>query len=220
MQHSQHQNLVGFIWSIANKLRGPYRPPQYRRVMLPLIVLRRFDLVLAENKQKVLDEKKRLEDKGITGPALEKALSRIAAADRKQENAANEQHRPERALLFLCVRALSANMRRGIHVRRNKRLHFHAGIFIFWLGLLLRHSIFLILYAFSMRLFGLFVLLRCLIGCSGHCFAVSFPSLNTAFIIAGFPKNPRSIPIITNSLQSNRVIALKKCPIYVEFSKK
>lgn len=53
--------------------------------MLPLIVLRRFDLVLAENKQKVLDEKKRLEDKGITGPALEKALSRIAATDRKQE---------------------------------------------------------------------------------------------------------------------------------------
>lgn len=85
MQHAQHQNLVGFIWNIANKLRGPYRPPQYRRVMLPLIVLRRFDLVLAENKQKVLDEKKRLEDKGITGPALEKALSRIAAADRKQE---------------------------------------------------------------------------------------------------------------------------------------
>ncbi|MCK9609307.1 MAG: type I restriction-modification system subunit M [Methylomonas sp.] len=85
MQSTQHQNLVGFIWNIANKLRGPYRPPQYRRVMLPLIVLRRFDLVLAENKQQVLDEKKRLEKKGITGQALEKALSRIAANDRKQE---------------------------------------------------------------------------------------------------------------------------------------
>lgn len=85
MQNAQHQSLVGFIWNIANKLRGPYRPPQYRRVMLPLIVLRRFDLVLAENKQKVLDEKKRLEEKGITGPALEKTLSRIAATNRKQE---------------------------------------------------------------------------------------------------------------------------------------
>jgi type I restriction enzyme M protein len=85
MSNAQHQNLVGFIWNIANKLRGPYRPPQYRRVMLPLIVLRRFDLVLAENKQKVLNEKKRLEDKGIKGPALDKALSRIAATDRKQE---------------------------------------------------------------------------------------------------------------------------------------
>ena len=85
MQNGQHQNLVGFIWNIANKLRGPYRPPQYRRVMLPMVVLRRFDLVLAENKQKVLDEKKRLERKGIKGPALDKALSRIAANERKQE---------------------------------------------------------------------------------------------------------------------------------------
>jgi type I restriction enzyme M protein len=47
MQNAPHQNLVGFIWNIANRLRGPYRPPQYRRVMLPLIVLRCFDLVLA-----------------------------------------------------------------------------------------------------------------------------------------------------------------------------
>lgn len=84
MQSTQHQNLVGFIWNIANKLRGPYRPPQYRHVMLPLIVLRRLDLVLAENKQKVLDEKKNLESKGITGQALEKALARIAAKGRKQ----------------------------------------------------------------------------------------------------------------------------------------
>ena len=84
MQNGQHQNIVGFIWNIANKLRGPYRPPQYRKVMLPLTVLRRFDLVLVQNKQKVLDEKKRLEAKGIKGPALEKALSRIAADERKQ----------------------------------------------------------------------------------------------------------------------------------------
>lgn len=85
MQNTQHQNIVGFIWAIANKLRGPYRPPQYRRVMLPLIVLRRFDLVLAKNKQIVINEKIRLEEKGITGAALQKALSRIAANDRKQE---------------------------------------------------------------------------------------------------------------------------------------
>lgn len=34
------------IWNIANLLRGPYRPPQYRRVMIPLTVLRR-PLILA-----------------------------------------------------------------------------------------------------------------------------------------------------------------------------
>ena len=38
------------IWSIANLLRGPYRPPQYRRVMIPLTVLRRLDCVLEPTK--------------------------------------------------------------------------------------------------------------------------------------------------------------------------
>src|ERR1700684_776857 len=84
MLAESHQKLADRIWGVANKLRGPYRPPQYRKVMLPLTVLRRFDLVLAQNKQKVLDEKKRLEAKGIKGPALEKALSPIAADKREQ----------------------------------------------------------------------------------------------------------------------------------------
>lgn len=42
------------IWNIANLLRGPYRPPQYRRVMIPLTVLRRLDCVLEETKEKVI----------------------------------------------------------------------------------------------------------------------------------------------------------------------
>ena len=54
--------------------------------MLPLTVLRRFDLVLAVNKHQLLIEKKRLEVKGINGAALEKkSLFRIAANDLKQE---------------------------------------------------------------------------------------------------------------------------------------
>jgi type I restriction enzyme M protein len=42
------------IWNIANLLRGPYRPPQYRRVMIPLTVLRRLDCVLEGSKDAVL----------------------------------------------------------------------------------------------------------------------------------------------------------------------
>lgn len=34
---------VSFIWSVADLLRGPYRPNQYKDVMLPLTVLRRLD---------------------------------------------------------------------------------------------------------------------------------------------------------------------------------
>jgi hypothetical protein len=54
------QELINLIWSIANKLRGPYRPPQYRKVMIPLTVLRRLDCVLEPTKDKVLAEYKDL----------------------------------------------------------------------------------------------------------------------------------------------------------------
>jgi len=37
---------VNFIWSIAELLRGPYKPNQYKDVMLPLVVLRCLDCVL------------------------------------------------------------------------------------------------------------------------------------------------------------------------------
>ncbi len=48
------------IWNIANLLRGPYRPPQYRRVMIPLTVLRRLDCVLEESKGDVIAMHKQL----------------------------------------------------------------------------------------------------------------------------------------------------------------
>jgi type I restriction enzyme M protein len=34
-----HRSLTGKIMEIANRLRGPYRPPQYRLVMLPMVVV-------------------------------------------------------------------------------------------------------------------------------------------------------------------------------------
>jgi type I restriction-modification system DNA methylase subunit len=49
-------DLPNFIWQIADLLRGPYRPPQYERVMLPMRVLRRSDRVLAPTKEAVLAE--------------------------------------------------------------------------------------------------------------------------------------------------------------------
>ncbi len=60
---TNHQEHIGFIWSIANLLRGPYRPPQYRRVMLPLTVLRRLDCVLEPTKDAVLKEHTTLKGK-------------------------------------------------------------------------------------------------------------------------------------------------------------
>ena len=47
--------LSDFIWSVADLLRGPYRPPQYERVMLPLVVLRRLDAVLDGTREALKD---------------------------------------------------------------------------------------------------------------------------------------------------------------------
>ncbi|MEW6116418.1 MAG: class I SAM-dependent DNA methyltransferase [Nitrospirota bacterium] len=52
---------VGFIWSVADLLRGPYRPNQYKDVMLPMTVLRRLDCVLEPTKDKVLEKLKSLQ---------------------------------------------------------------------------------------------------------------------------------------------------------------
>ncbi len=72
-----HQDVAGLIWQIADLLRGPYRPPQYERVMLPMTVLRRFDCVLAPNKKKVLAAHARYERK-LKGEALDATLNRTA----------------------------------------------------------------------------------------------------------------------------------------------
>ena len=45
---------VSFIWSVADLLRGPYRPNQYKDVMLSLTVLRRLDYVLEPTKDEVI----------------------------------------------------------------------------------------------------------------------------------------------------------------------
>lgn len=44
------------IWDIANLLRGPYLPAQYRRVMIPFTVLRRLDCVLEKDVDQVKAE--------------------------------------------------------------------------------------------------------------------------------------------------------------------
>ncbi|MFB7511117.1 type I restriction-modification system subunit M N-terminal domain-containing protein, partial [Streptomyces broussonetiae] len=45
--------LGSFIWSIADQLRGPYRPNQYGTVILPFTILRRLDCVLEPDRAAV-----------------------------------------------------------------------------------------------------------------------------------------------------------------------
>ncbi len=46
---------VNFIWSIANKLRGTYQSDKYKDVIIPLVIIRRFECALAPTKAKVVE---------------------------------------------------------------------------------------------------------------------------------------------------------------------
>lgn len=57
MNHSSHNKLISFIWSIADDcLRDVYVRGKYRDVILPMVVLRRLDTLLEDTKDAVLDE--------------------------------------------------------------------------------------------------------------------------------------------------------------------
>ena len=64
MSADNHSQIASFIWSICNLLRGPYKRNEYRKVILPLTVLRRFDCILAPTKQEVLKEHGKIKAKG------------------------------------------------------------------------------------------------------------------------------------------------------------
>lgn len=50
---------VNFIWSIANKLRGTYQSDKYKDVIIPMVIIRRFECALENTKQDVLEKYKK-----------------------------------------------------------------------------------------------------------------------------------------------------------------
>lgn len=57
MNHTVHNKLISFIWSIADDcLRDVYVRGKYRDVILPMVVLRRLDALLEPSKNTVLEE--------------------------------------------------------------------------------------------------------------------------------------------------------------------
>lgn len=57
MDHSAHNKIVSFIWSIADDcLRDVFVRGKYRDVILPMFVLRRLDCLLEPSKDAVLEE--------------------------------------------------------------------------------------------------------------------------------------------------------------------
>jgi len=76
MHGNNFGDKVSFIWSVADLLRGPYRPNQYKDVMLPMTILRRLECVLEPTKEKVLAEYNNL--RGGKLKNLEPILNRVA----------------------------------------------------------------------------------------------------------------------------------------------
>lgn len=47
---------ANFIWNIANRLRGSYLPDKYGDVIIPMVVIRRFECTLEPTKQAVVEQ--------------------------------------------------------------------------------------------------------------------------------------------------------------------
>ena len=64
------QDKVAFVWKVADKLRGTFKQHEYGSVMLPFLVLRRMDAVLAPTKDAVLAQARDLVNIGEGQSAL------------------------------------------------------------------------------------------------------------------------------------------------------
>ena len=54
MDNQKINNHANLLWSIADKLTGVYKPHEYGLVILPMTVLRRFDIILEKGKDEFL----------------------------------------------------------------------------------------------------------------------------------------------------------------------
>ncbi len=57
------QDKVSLIWSVADILRGDFKPHEYGQTILPFVVLRRLECALEKTKDKVIAKSKSLEGK-------------------------------------------------------------------------------------------------------------------------------------------------------------
>lgn len=77
MNPAQHNQIVSFIWSIADDvLRDVYTRGKYRDIILPFTVLRRLDALLEPTKEKVLEMHEKLNKMKIDNQAPQ--LKKIA----------------------------------------------------------------------------------------------------------------------------------------------
>lgn len=74
------REIADFLWQNAERLRGAYKPNEYDKVILPLLVIRRLDCVLAPTKEKILKRLAELQERGhkATDPAVDVSLRKLS----------------------------------------------------------------------------------------------------------------------------------------------
>lgn len=67
MNQSQYNKLFSFLWNIANDvLVHAFEKGKYKDIIMPMIVLRRIDVLLEPTKKAVLAKAEQLKAMGIT----------------------------------------------------------------------------------------------------------------------------------------------------------
>lgn len=69
---------AALIWAIADKLTGVYKPHEYGEVILPLTVIRRFDCILSDTKDAVLEKYDSVKSLPMRDVLLRKAAGGLA----------------------------------------------------------------------------------------------------------------------------------------------
>jgi type I restriction enzyme M protein len=62
---AKFNNVVSFLWAIADLLNGAFKKSEFQKIILPFTVLRRLDYALEATKAKVLETERTLKEKGL-----------------------------------------------------------------------------------------------------------------------------------------------------------
>ena len=79
MNQNQYNQLFAFIWNIANDvLVHVFEKGDYKKIILPMLVMRRLDILLEPTKKQVLEAKETFEKMGLTSDSIAPNLMRTS----------------------------------------------------------------------------------------------------------------------------------------------
>ena len=78
MNQSQYNQLFSFLWNIANDvLVQAFEKGKYKEIIMPMLVLRRLDILLEPTKEQVLERKALFEQQNLPEASRNELLKSI-----------------------------------------------------------------------------------------------------------------------------------------------